>query len=233
MTTHTLAGNAGMPVEFDVLKAAKTKVYPLAIASVFLHVLFIAALRPETITPKAKEDHKTSTMSFKVAAPKAVAQAPVKKIKPKILPKNKVVEVKTDKPLEEPKEDEIQPENVPYTENLDAGTGTGGGDQTVGETSNVIPLEKSEPKYPKEALMSGTEGWVLLKYDITATGEVENIEILDANPRDVFDKASKQALRQWKFKPQMVNGVAVAQKGKQVKIEFKLDQSNEKVVQKM
>jgi len=53
--------------------------------------------------------------------------SPVKKIKPKILPKNKVVEVKTDKPLEEPKEDEIQPENVPYTENLDAGTGAGGG----------------------------------------------------------------------------------------------------------
>ncbi len=210
-------------VEFDVLKRAQIKTLPLAIVSFAMHVLFIAALRPEEIKQPVKSDAKTSTMSFRVAKPKAVAAAPAKKIKPKILPKNKVVEVKTDKPLEEPKEEELQPENVPYTEDF-AGTGEGGGDAVGGETSNVIPLEKSEPKYPKEALMSGTEGWVLLKYDITTDGSVENIEILDANPRDVFDKASKQALRRWKFKPEMVNGVAVAQLGKQVKIEFKLDE---------
>ncbi len=45
--------------------------------------------------------------------------------------------------------------------------------------------------------------------------------VLDAKPRGLFEAAAVQAVLRWKFKPKMVNGLAVEQKGAQ-KIEFNL-----------
>lgn len=43
------------------------------------------------------------------------------------------------------------------------------------------PYYKIKPKYPKAALLSGTEGWVLMQVDINETGEVENIRVVDTS----------------------------------------------------
>jgi protein TonB len=47
------------------------------------------------------------------------------------------------------------------------------------------------------------------------------VRVVNAKPRRIFDAAAMAAARRWRFKPRVVNGQAVAQRGLQ-RIEFKL-----------
>jgi len=87
------------------------------------------------------------------------------------------------------------------------------------------PIVRIAPKYPLTAVRDGTEGWVILGFDISAIGGVVNIKILDSQPKRVFDKAAKQALRKWKYQAKSENGKAIIQKGFSVQLDFKMDQS--------
>jgi len=87
-----------------------------------------------------------------------------------------------------------------------------------------IPLVRIQPMYPREAAEKRIEGWVLLEFDISTTGAVKNARVLKARPPRIFDKAARQAIRKWKYKPKIVNGQAVVTKGVQVKLTFELDE---------
>lgn len=87
------------------------------------------------------------------------------------------------------------------------------------------PVVRINPKYPISALRDGIEGWVQLRFDINALGAVTNVEVIDAEPKRVFDKAAKQALRKWKYRAKSENGNTVAQKGLTVQLDFNMEQS--------
>ncbi len=89
--------------------------------------------------------------------------------------------------------------------------------------STARPIVRIEPKYPVTAARDGIEGWVELSFSISASGEVEQVTVINAEPRRIFDKAAKRALSKWKYKPSMVAGKAVAQDGLSVRLDFKLD----------
>jgi len=86
------------------------------------------------------------------------------------------------------------------------------------------PVVRVNPKYPIEAARNGIEGWVILAFDISAIGEVVNIKILDSEPKRVFDKAAKQALRKWKYRAKSVDGRPVSQENFTVQLDFNMDQ---------
>ncbi|MEZ4743922.1 MAG: energy transducer TonB [Bdellovibrionota bacterium] len=98
------------------------------------------------------------------------------------------------------------------------GDANGSGDQ------EVLPLVRIAPQYPRKAAMSGKEGWVTLKFDILETGATANVEVINAKPKNLFDRAARQALLKWKYKPQLVDGKPVVRQGLKVTIDFKLDQ---------
>ena len=63
-------------------------------------------------------------------------------------------------------------------------------------------VSRVEPEFPREALKSGTEkGKVKARMTVDGGGEVSRVEIIDANPRRVFDHAVVRALSQWEFNP--------------------------------
>ena len=76
-------------------------------------------------------------------------------------------------------------------------------------------VKKVNPTYPAQALRSRTEGWVELSFTITTAGDVEAVEVIDAEPRRVFDREAARALGQWKFSPRMEGGKPVAAKARQ------------------
>jgi len=88
----------------------------------------------------------------------------------------------------------------------------------------VIPVVIIQPTYPREAVLSGTEGWVRVEFTITASGTVTDARVIDAQPPQLFNREAIRAIRQWKFKPRVVDGAAVARRATQL-IDFRLEDS--------
>ncbi|PKG39228.1 energy transducer TonB [Psychromonas sp. Urea-02u-13] len=92
----------------------------------------------------------------------------------------------------------------------------------TGETM-AMPLYRVEPKYPRKALRLGKQGHVLLSFDVNESGRVVNINVLEAQPPRLFERAAKRALKKWKYKPMLVNGKAVSQRGQKIRLDFKME----------
>lgn len=86
----------------------------------------------------------------------------------------------------------------------------------------AVPLMQTTPTYPIVALQKGIEGWVKLTFDVDATGMANNIKIVEASHRNIFDKEAKRALRKWKFEPGKSNGMATGLNNQYVTMQFNL-----------
>jgi periplasmic protein TonB len=63
-------------------------------------------------------------------------------------------------------------------------------------------VKKVPPEFPAEASKKGiSTGSVKAKMTIEADGKVSDVEIVEAEPKRVFDRAVKAALMEWKFEP--------------------------------
>lgn len=94
----------------------------------------------------------------------------------------------------------------------------------INKNYDTRPLLRVEPRYPIAAARDGIEGWVELGFGIDPLGRVVNIKIIDSEPRQLFDKEARRALRKWKYQPKMVDGVATAQHNLAVRLDFNLSQ---------
>lgn len=77
-----------------------------------------------------------------------------------------------------------------------------------GEVSSIHTPRKIrdvKPVYPRESLLAGDEGAVLLELSITASGTVkESLIIWSGCER--LDKAALTAVRQWRYEPVQLDG---------------------------
>jgi len=92
------------------------------------------------------------------------------------------------------------------------------------EEGDIIPIVVIRPMYPREAALAGLEGWVKIEFTITAIGTVKDPRVIDANPPRIFNREALRAILKWKFKPRVIDGVAVDRPATQT-IDFNLDQS--------
>lgn len=90
------------------------------------------------------------------------------------------------------------------------------------QDSMVTPVFRINPIYPRKAAMQNIEGFVILQFDITKTGQVDNILVVRASPPQIFNSNAVQALRKWKYKPRIEEGQPVRQKNLRVQLDFKL-----------
>jgi len=80
-------------------------------------------------------------------------------------------------------------------------------------------IKKVDPEYPREAREQHIQGMVVLKVEISKEGDVVKLELISGDP--VLAPAAIQAVKQWKYKPYLLNGVAVIVET-QVSIAFQL-----------
>ena len=67
---------------------------------------------------------------------------------------------------------------------------------------DLSPITRVEPQFPYEASSAGIDsGHVKARMTVDASGEVTRVEILDAAPRRIFERAVIRTLSQWKFAP--------------------------------
>lgn len=83
-------------------------------------------------------------------------------------------------------------------------------------------LEAPAPRYPRELLLAGIEGTVLLQVLVGVDGHPAEVSVQQSSGHREFDQAARrQVLRYWRFRPAMQAGRAVQAIGI-VPIEFKL-----------
>ncbi|MDT8450782.1 MAG: energy transducer TonB [Wenzhouxiangellaceae bacterium] len=90
-------------------------------------------------------------------------------------------------------------------------------DELLGDTRNVVmtddsvdapprPTYQAPLEYPKSARSKGVEGYVVLSLLISATGEIEKVQVLESRPSGVFEDAALQGVRNWRFEPAQYQG---------------------------
>jgi TonB family protein len=102
---------------------------------------------------------------------------------------------------------EIMPKPVPQAMNILQGISRG------------LLTKKVQPVYPKNALAMRVEGVVELMATISKTGDITHVKVLSGDAQ--LAKAAAEAVKQWKYKPYLLNGEPVDIQT-QVTINFKL-----------
>ena len=113
--------------------------------------------------------------------------------------------------------------NMPGVQISGANAGISAPGAGFGRDGDATPIVRIEPKYPIQAARDGKEGWVKLSFTINKIGGVEDVKVIEAQPKRVFDKEARRALRRWKYKPKVVDGVPQRQPGLTVQLDFKMD----------
>lgn len=150
--------------------------------------------------------------------------------------RNEVIETKKQKP-EKPPEPEVPPEmpepqnsnqfdnsmavsvSAPTTQvNLNvSGVGFGVSD------GEYLPIVKVAPVYPSRALSRGLEGYVIVEFTVTQAGATKDVFVVESTS-SLFERAAVEAAYKFKYKPRVIDGVAVEVPGVRNKITFEITQ---------
>lgn len=106
---------------------------------------------------------------------------------------------------------------------IQADTGLSGGLSLDSNDGDYLPIVKVAAVYPRRAQARGIEGFVVVEFVVTKTGAVKNAVVVSASPEGVFERAALDAVVKFKYKPRVVDGVAMEVAGVQNKITFKMD----------
>jgi len=85
--------------------------------------------------------------------------------------------------------------------------------------SQGLLMKKVQPVYPRNAIFMRLEGSVELMATISKTGDISHVKVLSGDSQ--LTKAATDAVKQWKYKPYLLNGEPVEIQT-QVTVNFKL-----------
>ena len=140
-----------------------------------------------------------------------------------------------DFPLTELKEVEPTPRQRPLTEVFEPGGPVGvshrsAAPQDPGTRLNdpfttdgpLIAVVRVKPAYPPSAAARGLEGYVVVQFDVTASGTVNKLSVV-ASSNTIFERAALAAARNFRFKARVVDGVPQTSTGVQYRFRFELE----------
>ena len=90
---------------------------------------------------------------------------------------------------------------------------------------DYLPLVAIAPQYPTRAAQRGIQGWCLVSFTVDGLGNVveESIEVVDAEPANIFDRSSLRAAARFKFQPRVVDCEGVNVDGVQYLFRYQLE----------
>ncbi|MGA0334267.1 MAG: energy transducer TonB [Kiritimatiellia bacterium] len=84
------------------------------------------------------------------------------------------------------------------------------------------PVVQVPPVYPPQARMRRVEGFVAVEFVVGLDGQVQDLQITDSEPGELFVQAVRRAVRGWRFSPGEMRGEAVPSRVRQ-RIDFTLE----------
>lgn len=88
--------------------------------------------------------------------------------------------------------------------------------------SELVLVARVEPAYPYSAILKEREGYVVVQFTVTSRGTVDHVRIVESTDR-VFEQAAAAAIARARYRPRVVDGLAVDTPGQQTRIDFRLD----------
>ncbi len=97
----------------------------------------------------------------------------------------------------------------------------------------MIPLHTEIARYPTVAAEEGIEGWVQVRFTVSADGAVprDSISIVEAQPADVFNASAIAAASRFRFSPRIVGGETVDVPNVQYVFRYRLNDDSEEPAQ--
>lgn len=90
----------------------------------------------------------------------------------------------------------VQPTTSIQTDATALAEQIGGNPKTL---RKVIPVSTRQPQIPKIAWENKINGWVLVSLEVKPSGRTENIQVVDASPRGVFEDEAVAAVNRWLY----------------------------------
>ncbi|MGH8443001.1 MAG: energy transducer TonB [Nevskiaceae bacterium] len=147
-------------------------------------------------------------------------QKPVKPPPPKDPPPPPKMKVETPPPDAPPMPFAMPKLNLPT--NISGGPFLGPQGDMSGY-SDLIPMVRIQPQYPRQALRDGIAGFVVFDVVVNPDGTVKSARPIQAQPRGIFEAAAMQAIMKWKFRPKVEDGKAMESRGRQ-QIDFNMEE---------
>lgn len=116
---------------------------------------------------------------------------------------------------------DVEVVNVAPTAQVDVSISSSGMATGDGE---YLPIVKVAPIYPRRAQSRGITGYCIVEYTVTTSGAIRDPKAVDCDPAGVFENASVKASLKFKYKPRVVDGVAIEVGGVQNKFTYELEQ---------
>ncbi len=89
--------------------------------------------------------------------------------------------------------------------------------------TEATPILRVPAMYPPRAAERGIEGWVDVEFTITPTGAVANPVVVASHPSSIFNRAALRAIKKFKYRPKIEDGVGVSQHGMRTRMTFDLN----------
>jgi periplasmic protein TonB len=87
----------------------------------------------------------------------------------------------------------------------------------------LVSIIKVQPRYPVAAQTRGLEGTVIVRFDVTPLGTVENVVVVESS-NSIFDKAAVEAAYRFKYRPQVIDGTSYGVRGLQQHFRFDMEE---------
>lgn len=152
-------------------------------------------------------------------------QKPEEPEEPEEPPPPPEMEIQQDQPQQQTMDMDMPQLDIPTGLAGGAYIGQRGGSQGSGD-GDVVPIVRVEPQWPREALLQGIEGWVRIEFTIRPDGTVTDPQVIESEPRRMFDRQALRAIQRWRFRPRIVDGRPVERRATQT-IEFNLEDAQQ------
>ncbi len=87
------------------------------------------------------------------------------------------------------------------------------------------PIIKVAPRMPKEAILNGTEGTVLVEYTVKKNGKVKNVKVIESTNK-IFNKPAIEATKKFRYLPEIKDKKYREVKSVKNKFTFKVETLN-------